>query len=399
MKRAAIVRLWLGQFLSAVGSDLHAVAFMWIAVEAVGPNAGLVAAIGLVSRLLFGPPGGIQADRLDRQKLMIAADVGRSAAVATLAAASVFAEIELWHLALVSVAIGAFDSLFDPALQGSLPALLPEPRAAQRVNALLSVNHRLSRIVGPGLTGALLAIMPIAHFFAIDAVSFVASAGLIASLGRAHKWKPPRADGETPGLARELAATLRLVAAHRYLGFALMLVSIWNLASAAVISVGLPLFAREVLHGGPASYGYMIAAYGVGNVASNLVLAARPPRRQTRCLFSGGVIFGIAMIGLAQAPSIEWAYAFAALAAIGGPRTDLVLLTVIQTHFAPDQIGKVFSLRLLASRVSRGVGLALAAGLYNLVSVRTGMALASTAVALYSLALLARTWNEPDGPL
>ncbi|MBW2282716.1 MAG: MFS transporter [Deltaproteobacteria bacterium] len=80
--------LWAGQLLSGIGDRLHAVALMWIAVEAVGERAGFVAAAGPAAQLLLGLLGGVYADRWDKRRAMLVADLLRTAAVASLAAAA-----------------------------------------------------------------------------------------------------------------------------------------------------------------------------------------------------------------------------------------------------------------------------------------------------------------------
>jgi MFS family permease len=381
--------LWSGQMLSAIGDRLHEVALMWIAVEAVGGNAGLVAAAGAVTRLLLGLPAGVWADRWDRRRTMITADIVRAGAVATLAVAGVYGPIELWHLALVSAVLGAFDSLFAPALQASLPALAPDRELLQRTNALLNVNHRLALVLGPSLTGVLLALMPIPGFFAINTATFAASGLAILALGRGYAWRAAGTEGRGSGLAAELRGSLRLVWDHRVLRSGIGLLCVWNVAYAIGGMVGLPLLIHE-LGGGPDRYGYLMAAYGVGNVASNLWLASHPVERRNQVLFAGGVFYGVGMATLAWSPSYELALAAAAVAAIGGPMTDLMVLMIIQTEFATDQIGKVFAFRFTLSRTSSGIGLMLAAPVYELLPVRVGIGVAASVVIVVSLAALVR---------
>lgn len=398
MPRAHLIRLWIGQLFSAVGDQLHQVALVWIAVEAVGASAGLVVAAGTAARLAFGLTAGVYADRWDRQYAMIGADLGRAAGVATLAVAGGLGSISLVHLALVAALLGVLDSLFAPALQASLPALVPERGSLQRANAFLNVNHRLARVLGPGLTGVLLAFLPIEQFFAIDAATFLASALSILAIGRGVAWKPTRTDSRPPSAWGEIRGTFREVRGHPVLAWGIALIGVWNVGSAAAMILGLPLFAKDVLNAGPAAYGALIAAYGVGNVASNLAIAARPPRNLERTLFLGGAIFGVGMLGVAAAPSLFAALAIIPLAAIGGPMADLVVLLIIQTHFPPDRIGKLYSVRILVSHASRGVGLIAAAPLFGLVSVRAGIAVGAGLVLAMSMVALLRFVGSGERP-
>ena len=129
---------------------------------------------------------------------------------------------------------------------------------------------------------------------------------------------------------------------------------------------------------------------GAGNVASNLWLATHPVQHRNRVLFAGGVFYGVGMAMLAWSPSYELALAAAALAAVGGPMTDLMILMIIQTEFPTDRIGKVFAFRLTLSRTSLGVGLVLAAPVYELLPVRVGIGAAAGLVVAVSLAALVR---------
>jgi Na+/melibiose symporter-like transporter len=287
---------------------------------------------------------------------------------------------------VVAAALGALDSLFNPALQASLPALAPDPPRLQRLNAALNVNHRIALVVGPTLTGALLTYVPIERFFGVDAVSFALSALMILALGRAYAWRP-RATERAPGLrgvASEIVDALRLVRAHQSLSWAIAALALCNVTWGALV-VGVPLFARDVLHGGPETYGYLMGAYGVGNVLSNIGLASLTVRRRALVLFSGGVVFAVGCAALVCAPSLGAAMLLAALAALGGPMTDLMLLLIVQTDFPADRIGKVWSFRGLVAQVGIGVGLAVAAPTFAGLGVARATALMAAPAALFSL--------------
>jgi MFS family permease len=385
-----LLTLWIGQLLSGLGDRLHVVALMWIAVDAVGARAGWVLAAGATARLAFGLAGGVYADRWDRRRVMVVCDLFRAVAVASLAAAALAGPPELLHLAAVSAVLGVLDCFFGPALQASLPALTDGPESLQRANAWLNMTPRLAAAVGPALTGPLLLLLPFAQFFALDAVTFVASALAILWLGAGAHWKTAAAAGA--GTARafwpEIRESLRLVAAHRSLAWGLALIGVWNLASPTAMLVGLPLLARQSFAGDAAIYGLLVAAYGVGNVVSNLLLVRIAVRRLSSVLFAGGLIWGLGMLGACLAPTLPLALASLAVAALGGPMTDLMLLNLIQTDF-PDQIGKTFSLRMTVSRSCNALGLLLAAPLIGALGVTDGIAVVAVGVAAF--AVLARS--------
>jgi MFS family permease len=128
--------------------------------------------------------------------------------------------------------------------------------------------------------------------------------------------------------------------------------------------VGVPLLVDRVLLGSVGAYGLIVGAYGVGNVLSNFVIGSLPLRHRVFVIFSGKVVLGIGFLLLALATSLPLALLGSALAAIGGPMGDIVMSTMIQTEFPPDQIGKIYSLRMVAANVGGSLGLILAVPLF-----------------------------------
>ncbi|MBW2282715.1 MAG: hypothetical protein JRG82_18420 [Deltaproteobacteria bacterium] len=150
--------------------------------------------------------------------------------------------------------------------------------------------------------------------------------------------------------------------------------------------------------GGPALYGYLVGAYGVGNVASNLAIIWRPLAQRTGWMFLGGIIWGVGMLAVGLAPNVPLALLACAFAAIGGPLTDVIRAFLIQTEFPPDQVGKVYSLRMVVSRASHGAGLLLAAPLFAWTDVRTAIGGAGSVLAVVGLLALVATARGTPRP-
>jgi MFS family permease len=393
VRRPDIGLLWGGQLLSALGDRLHEMALMWIAVEAIGGSAGLVAAAGTVAHLVCALPGGVVADRADRRQVMIAADLIRAVAVTTLVVAAATSGIRLWHLAVVGAVLGGVEAFFTPALQASLPALAGDADTLQRANAVININWRLALIVAPALAGVLLAYLPITQLFTIDAATFVISAAAIASV-RSTAWR--RTTTAHSGAAHaEIATAIAVVRADPVLLWSGLLIAACNLAHAIAWIVGLPLLAKDVFGGDAATYGYLMTAYGIGNVASNVLIGSRSIERPIRMLFAGGLVYGTGIIALAVAPGYGAALLAAGIAALGGPMTDLMLLLLIQTRVPARHVGKVLSLRFMTGRITLSAGLPLAAPLFDWLSIRTAIAM-SGVIAITCAALALARLQERD---
>ncbi len=372
LRQRQLAILWLSQVLSAIGDNFYAIAIVWIAVNVAGSGAGLVVAAQSVAGLVFGLLGGVYADRWNRRTTMIIVDLVRAAAVATLPVLSMLGWLQLWHMAAAGVVIGGLGALFDPALQASLPALAGDTRTLQAANGLMDMTRRLARAIAPSLVGLVAAFLPISQFFSLDAISFVISAIAIGSLSRRFRWQPSRDVASTKvvsGVVHEIGQSARLVYAHKPLTWALAGSGISNLAWSMAFIVGVPLLAQQVLSGSIGAFGLIVGAYGATNVVGNIIVGSLTIRRRVAMLFAGRLVMGCGFLILAGAHSVRVAVIGSGIAAFGGPMGDLVQLTMIQTDFPLDQIGKVYSFRATIGMVGGSIGLLLAVPIFAHVSV------------------------------
>lgn len=376
LRQRHLAILWASQVLSAIGDDLYTIAVLWTAVQVAGGRAGIVAASGTVATILFGMLGGVYADRWDRRRTMATVDVLRAATVAVLPILAWRGTLQLWHLAAVAVVVSGLGALFDPALQASLPALVTDRQMLQATNGLMDMTRRLARAIGPSLAGALVAVLSLSHFFTLDAISFIISAVAVLSLGRRFAWQPVRARTARGirGIGMEIASAVRIVRAHRPLAWALGSNGISNVAWGAAFTVGAPLLAARVLAGQVGAYGLIVGAYGIGNVIGNIVIGSLTIHRRVAMLFTGRLILGGGFLIMALATNLPIAMLGSAVAAMGGPMGDIVMLTMIQHDLPANQIGKVYSLRLTISNAGVALGLVLAGPLYALVPIPTAIA-------------------------
>src|SRR6266571_4620806 len=385
--------LWVSQVLSAIGDHLYTIAAIWIAVKVAGSQAGIVGAAEVGSILVFGLLGGVYADRWNRRTTMIVVDLLRAGAVAVLPILAHAGSLQLWHLVVVAVVVGGLESLFEPALQASLPTLAGDVQTLQATNGLMDVTRRLARAIGPSLAGLLITLLPLTHFFTLDAISFVISAVAVFSLGRRFAWKTARSRGVVRGVGgvlAEIAGAMRLVRAHRPLLWALVSNGIINIVWGMAFTIGAALLADLVLGGNVGAYGLIVGAYGVGNVLSNLVIGSLTIHRRVMTIFVGKLILGAGFLILAFAPTLWVAMLGSALASVGGPMGDIIMLTMIQTDLPADQIGKIYSLRMILASAGGALGLLLAVPLFNYLSVPIGITLCALIMAAIGVAGLLR---------
>jgi MFS family permease len=265
--------LWIGQGVSSIGDSLVniALAFATLSVAHSASALGLVLALALVARVLALPIGGVWADRLPRQLVMLASDGIRAAVQAIVGALLITGHAQLWHIVVGAVVYGFADGFFVPASG----ALIPQTVSAQRLqqaNALMGLSRSITQVAGPAAAGLLVAVFGPGWVFAIDAATFVVSA-LSLALMRVTPI-PGKADAN---FWSELVEGVRTVTSRRWYLLNLGAHALWNFAIAAFFVLG-PIVAKNKL-GGPSAWGLIGAAMGVGAIAGGLIALRATPRR------------------------------------------------------------------------------------------------------------------------
>ena len=345
LSHPAIRRLWGGQLLSAIGDEMNSVAMVWLAAQVLGSAAGYLmaahAACAVVSIFVLG---GLVESR-DSRRTLLAGDLVRAVAVAAIPIAAALGVRLTGFMVLAIGVLGAVDPLFDSVLRRCLPQLTPEPQLLGATNALLATTTRLARVCGPGLIAAAGALIPTVHLFTANAVSFVLSALAIAGVA-ADRFDRPGAP--PPANRAGLAETFRLIRAQPLVRHCILSGGIVFAAWSLVFPLGLGLLVHAQQPDKVSALGAAIMAYGVGNIAANLLLGSLTiaPRR---LLFAGRMVAGLGFILAALAPREPLLLLGCALAASGGPATDLGFIGILQGCYASRDFARVYRMQLAVS--------------------------------------------------
>jgi DHA3 family macrolide efflux protein-like MFS transporter len=347
-----IRRLWLGQVGSSVGDELYRMAFIWVAVELLGADTGYAAAVQMAAVLVFGIFFGGLGDRFRPDRVMISVDLIRAALSLFPALLYLFGKPSYPLLLASTVFMGALGTYFDPAMQSSLPLLVRDTRRLRGANGLMGTTYRLARVLGPGLIALLSAWVPIYHFFTINALSYLFSASSIHSLSPQYPSapsEPPARKAPWPVLRESLAWIREEGAIHRGFWFKCFCGGVW----AAVYLVGFALLAHRFEAQGAGTsglgaYGWIMGAYGVGNLVSVLVFGSLERRSSEGWIYFGFLLIGISFVGMAQARTLPELCFFSAIGAVGGPVNDLPFLEMLQARFPPSKLNRLVRLRIIA---------------------------------------------------
>jgi MFS family permease len=387
LRRSDFRRLYLAVGTSELGDAFQYIALMWAALIAGGP-LGVVAVrlADSVPALIFGFHGGLLADRTERRRLMVGADLVRAAALVPIAIAGLAGSLPLWALVVAAFVLSTCASYFEPAYGAVLPTLAGREHV-QAANGLVRASADALWLGGSAVAAALLAVVPLSTFFALNAGSFVLSALLLSGLPAFAR--PRHEEGAAPRV-REAFTVLRpypwLAAAVVCLGVALTI-------SSGTWIVGVPQLVRHGLHGGPGRFSLLIVAYALGSIGAGALLARRPVERKARASLFAWLGYLPAYALLASAHSLGPALA-GALAAGAAQGAALVLtFSAVQMEIPDSHLGRVTGLVSLVHRGAHATGLLLVSPLFAVVATRSvfaGAALAIPLVGLASAAVAAR---------
>jgi MFS family permease len=214
-RHSDFLKLWTGETVSQVGTQVSQLAIPLTAILVLNASAFEVASLGTVyflPFLLFTLPAGVWVDRLRRRPILIAADLGRAAVLASIPIAYFADALTLGQLYVAAFVAGTLTVFFDVSYQSYLPSLVRRDQLVSG-NSALEVSRNASQIAGPGIGGLLIGLFTAPYAVLIDAISFLGSAGALIWI-RAREAPPEPA--EHPSMRRELAEGLRYLVGHRY---------------------------------------------------------------------------------------------------------------------------------------------------------------------------------------
>lgn len=339
LQHRSIRRIWIGQVLAAVGTELYSVALLWTAVGILGAEAGYLATLQAAAVLVGSLLGGVVTDGWHPRVTMIAADVVRAAAVLALPVAQMLGGVAPSLLVGVAFVVGLMTGCFEPTLQAALTPLASELGLRHAANGLFDATRRLARIAGPALVFLIHHAVPAIYFFVVTATTYATSAAAVAGSAIAG---PTRDPSGAAGPIEAVVAGFRALRGHPLVIYALVTSAISNLAWAGGYLFGMALVFRHERPEALTGYSLMACAYGVGNIVSNFVLAGRPPAAAARWIVVGRLVFGSGLVLLSLGLPLPWLMVVAAATAVNGPLADLTTLHLLQSSMPPSLLARAF---------------------------------------------------------
>src|SRR3972149_1045989 len=354
---------FFGQVVSLVGTWVQQVAMAWITYRVTGSAfmLGVIAFSGQIPSLLLSPLGGLLADRMDRRKLLAMIQVVAMAVAAWLAFVSYTESFSATVLVMAAVVLGVSSALEMPTRQAFILQTIHDRSHATNAIALNSIAFNGARRVGPAVAVALLALIGETACFVVNAVSYLAAIYTLLAM------RPRAVDHHRRGGSfREALQYLQSFEPARWL---LITVAAASFCAAPMMTF-MPVYAKDIFHGGPDTLGMLMGASGLGAVLAGLYLANRTTVVGLGARIGAGCLaIGVASVAFSYNPFFLVALP---VLVVSGASTIIVITAsnILLQHLVPEHLrGRVMALFTMSFLGMLPVSALLAGGLAHVAGV------------------------------
>ena len=342
---------FIGQVVSLSGTWMQTVAQSILVLDLThsGTMLGLTIGARFAPLLVFGPMGGVLADRANKRKILYVTQALSGLLALAFGVLTSAGLIRIWIVFVLAAALGMVNVFDTPARQAFIPDLVPSSQLRNAVT-LNSISANMARILGAAIGGGIVAALGVALCFELNAASFLAVIVTIALMTDSATAATP----SRPRKKRELRDGLTYVRTRPQILLPLIMVAVVG-TLAWEFQVSIPLIANGTFHGGAGTYGAMSATMGAGAVVGGLVSASRTSARRTSLAFAA-IGWGIAITAAALAPTLATEYAALVFLGYGSITFNSLAKTTLQLAAAPEMRGRVMALWGLAWQGSTPIG-------------------------------------------
>lgn len=385
LRHPAFRLLFLGQAVSSLGDRLVPVALAFAVLDLTGSvtDLGIVLAAQTVPLVVFVLLGGVWADRLPRQRVMLGSDAVRALAQGASALLLLEGRAHVWQLAVLQAVYGAAEAFFGPASTAVVPQTV-EGSDLQQANALMSLSGNVAAVLGPAFAGVIVATIGAGWGLAIDGATFVASAVFLAMM----RVEPVLLAARASTLA-ELRAGWHAFRSRTWLWVTVVYFTLFiGFVYAPLLVLG-PQVARTSL-GGAGAWAAIATALGLGSLVGGLIGFRWRPRYPLRVAFLAFLIAGPALFGLlaAHAP-LPLIVAAALVDGASGPLFNTLWYTALQREVPANELSRVSSWDYLGSVGMLPAGQAISGPVGEAIGISTTLYLAGALFLVLLLAVLA----------
>jgi MFS family permease len=337
---------FIGQGISLIGSWMQRVAMGWL-VYRLTNSAMLLGTVGftdMILTFLLAPFTGVLADRWDRHKIMIGTQTFSMLHALILGFLVVSNLIQVWHIIALSLCMGVITAFDVPARQSFVIDMVEDKKDLGNAIALNSTMFNSARLIGPSIAGLVIAAAGEWVCFFLNAVSFFAVIWALLAM----KLKQRVGNGLRKRALVELREGFLYTYRNLPIRAILLLMAFVSVVGMSYMTL-LPVFARDVLHGGPDTLGFLMASIAIGGVGAAFYLASR---RETltigRQIPAALALLGLGLLAFGSSRNMWFSFVIVMCTGFGQMVMIATSNTVIQTIVEEDKRGRVMSFYTMA---------------------------------------------------
>src|SRR4030042_2836669 len=261
-----------GQSLSLIGTWMQQIAMSWL-VYRMTDSAFLLGLVGFTGQgptVIFSPFAGVFADRVNRRKFLIATQTLSMMQAFLLAFLTLTGSIAVWHLIVLSLILGIVNAFDVPARQSFVVDMVENKNDLGNAIALNSFMFNSARLVGPSIAGLLIAYVGEGVCFLLNGISYFAIILALIAMRITHKVRQKVSNS----VLHEIKDGLQYSFGFAPIRYIIILVGLVSFLSMPYL-VLMPIFARDILHGGSHTLGFLMGSTGIGALLGALYLASR----------------------------------------------------------------------------------------------------------------------------
>jgi MFS family permease len=339
---------FFGQGASLIGTWMTQTATIWLVYHLTG-SALMLGVVGFANQFpnfVLTPFAGVWVDRWDRRRTIVMTQVLAMIQSLALALLALTGTIEVWQIIVLAAFQGSINAFDMPARQSFVVTMVDRREDLSNAIALNSSMFSGARLMGPAIAGLIIAATNTGVCFLIDGVSYIAViAGLLAMR---LPTQPTAIEKPQETLWYSLKEGFDYAFGFQPIRSILLLIALVSLVGMPYMTLA-PIFASEILHGGPETLGFLMASSGLGALMAAVYLSARPSALGLSKLIAiAPAIFGSALIVFALSRVLWLSMLAVLLIGMGLVLQHTSGNTVLQTIVEDDKRGRVMSFYMMA---------------------------------------------------
>ncbi len=354
-----------GQSISLIGTWMQRIAMPWLVYHMTGSAflLGVVSFAGQIPTFLLAPVAGVLTDQFSRYRVLLITQVFSLLQAMILAILALTGIMQIWHLVVLSIVLGCINAFDVPSRHSFVVEMVEKKEDLGNAIALNSMMFNGARLIGPTVAGIMLATTGEGICFLINAFSYVFV--IISLLMMKSEKKEIRK--KKSNMLMDMKEGFNYTFGFAPIKYLLLLLGLVSLMGSSY-QVLIPVFAKEILHGGSDTFGFLMGAAGFGALLGAGYLASRETiLKLSRLIPAATALFGIGLVILSFSKLLIFSVTMMVFIGLGLMLQTASSNTILQTITDDDKRGRVMSFYTIAIMGTAPFGSLLAGYLAKLI--------------------------------